>query len=519
MRKAVLLIAVVVVLGVGAYFGFSTVSNKGLKEGLDQALATLPPGWAVTYGSADVGLASNSITLKGVEIHGTGTTKVDAKIGEIDLTGPALDLAQNWARARANPAALAPDKAIAVANAITLKGVTVHSDKQDAAIGSVHVDKIRLYPWALLHDGVPGYGEVLGMARLAHPPEAGPALAEDMLPVLRWEAAVLLGFGVDSYSVEGVTGAAEVDRPGEAAVRVAYAAKNAHIDHLDRGKLALATIEAMTANGEPALDFAVDHVTMAGLDAQSTLTRVLSGAALDPAMLDGMALDKLDYAGLRVKTPSGAPVSLGEIAVSNIAFAHGSLTSGDFAVKGVKLDKAQLTDDQALDAFDKLGLETATVSVGGGYRWNVDKKTATLNDVNLTVDELGTITLSADLAGIDTPETMEQTASLNHAVLRYNDASLAERAIKAAAAQSGVDPAQFRLILAGMAQMQSAALGKGPDIAAAGKAIGAFLADPHNLTIELAPPQPVPLITMQADKDLPPQQIFAKLGIKVTANQ
>jgi hypothetical protein len=212
-------------------------------------------------------------------------------------------------------------------------------------------------------------------------------------------------------------------------------------------------------------------------------------------------------------------VTLSSIAFSNFAFAHSQLVSGDFAVAGLKLSKAQITDPQVLDSFNKLGLETLTIGFGAGYTWDADKKLAAVKNVNLKIDELGALTLSMDLGGVDKPETMAQTATLNHAVLRYNDASFAGRAVKMAAAESGADPAQFGQQLAGMVQMQSAALGNSPAIAAAGKAVSDFLTNPHNLTIELSPPQPLPVATLENDKDLPPDQIFTKLGVKVTANQ
>ena len=192
--------------------------------------------------------------------------------------------------------------------------------------------------------------------------------------------------------------------------------------------------------------------------------------------------------------------------------------SGEFSVGGVKLTKALLTNPQALDAYSKLGIDVMTFSFGGSYHWDTDRKTAMLKDFDVKIDELGGLNLSADLSGIEKPATLLQTAMLTHAVLRYADASLADRAIKLAAARTGADPAQFRQKISLVLPALAAQFGTGPVVATGTKAIVAFLADPHSLTIELAPPQPVALAGLAADRLLPLEQILTKFGVTVTAN-
>jgi hypothetical protein len=518
MRKIVLLIVAVVVIGGGGYYWMSIGKNKvtgDVKAGIDQALQKLPPGWAVTYKSLDLGVVAQQAVMKGVEVHGTGATKLDATIDEVDVTGPAFDFGKAWSDAAANPAAVAPDKALPVADAIAFKGVTVHLDGQDIKLGSAQIAKPRVYPWALLHAGVPGYNEV--MAQIQHP--AADPKPEDMLPLLRFEASYVLGVGYDSYDFEDISGTTKIAMPDAAATQAAFVLKKIAGASVDRGKMATAAMDGMSFKAGPQGDVTVDHVGITGLDAQNVLTQALSATTVDPSMVDGLTLGKLEYAGMTVKMPDEPPVTIGSIAVSNIVFAHSLLVSGEFSVAGFKITKALMTDEQALDAFNKLGLDVATLSFGAGYKWDVDKKTAVLKEASFKIDELGALTLSADLGGIEKPETMEQTATLNHAVLRYNDASFAGKALKIAATESGADPAGFGQQMAAMVQAQGAMIGKSPGIAAATKAIGTFLTDPHNLTIELTPPQPLAMATLDDDKDLPPEQIFNKLGVKVTANQ
>ena len=52
-----------------------------------------------------------------------------------------------------------------------------------------------LIPWALLHGGVPSWTEVQAtFTKRSNPPQL-----EDMLPLLRFEASIMLGIGYDAY--------------------------------------------------------------------------------------------------------------------------------------------------------------------------------------------------------------------------------------------------------------------------------------------------------------------------------
>ena len=521
MRKLVLLVILVAVVGGGAwaYMTFSVKANNGVKEALDRSLKTLPPGWTASYKSIDVGLAAQEAVVKGFELHGPAGTIKDATIDEIDITSPALDLDKSWATAAANAAILKPEQPLPVVDGVAIKGLTIHSDDPkvtvEIKVGAVQMTKIRVYPWALMKIDQPMIDQV--KALLAQPPNQSDP--EAMMPVLRLEAAALLGYGYDGYTIDDVAVTATGPGPDGAPQTVVITVKHGAGTGVDRGKMASFAVDGIHVAAMPELDMTVDHATMAGLDVQQPFNKIMANGTLDPTLLDGLTLTSIEYKGMTVKAQDSPPMTMGSIGFSNIAFGHGLMTSADFAVSGVKVSKALVTDEQMLDGFNKLGIDTATISFSAGYRWDTDKKTAVLKEASFKIDELGALTLSADLAGIDKADTLEQTATLNHAKLRYDDASFAGRAIKVAAQDNGQDPAAFKQQLTGMVQMQSAMLGKSPAITAAAKAVGTFINDPHNLTIELAPPQPVALATLEDDKDLPPDQIFSKLGVKVTANQ
>ena len=80
-------------------------------------------------------------------------------------------------------------------------------------------------------------------------------------------------------------------------------------------------------------------------------------------------------------------------------------------------------------------------------------------------------------------------ARLAHARLRLEDASLADRLLRLGAAMAGIDVEAFRQQITALMQQPDA----GPELSAAQLAIGTFITEPHTLTVELAPPAPVPV--------------------------
>jgi hypothetical protein len=509
MRKIVLFAALAGGIGLGAYYGLSSLSDRGVKRALDQALQKLPPGWTVTYDSANYGMFSNRAVLKGVAIHGTGNVKLDAQIDELDVAGLALDLGSTWAAAAADPAARTPDKALPVADAIAVKGVTAHLDTQEIRLGFGRIERMRLYPWALLHDNIPSFAEA--MDRVAHP--STPAKPEDILPLLRLEAAYFLGTGYGSYTADDLAVRFQVAMPDAPPTAVAYTLRKLTATNVDRGTGDFAA-DGFAATAEPKLDGKIDHVVMAGLDVRKFFTQILSGAPLDAPGTEA-TLGKLDYTGIAIKTPTGAPLTISDIALSNLAVAQGLLVSADFSVTGFKVAKALVTDPRALAVFNQWGLDSVTVGFGADYNWNIEQKTAVLKQAEIKLDELGALTLSADFSGVEKADTLQQTGALNHAVLRYTDASLAGRALKIAA--SGGDPADYARQITLVIRSQSALLGNSEAVTGAVDAIGAFLADPHRLTIEATPPAPLTLAAFDAMRSAPAAELFPKLGLTITA--
>jgi len=516
MRKWIIAL-VVVLAGAGGYYGWTRLhENIGeqFRAGLDQWIKTLPPEYAMTYKTAEYNVATNTATLGGVTFKSTSAQPFDVTLDQVEVSKPSTEFAAAWAQAMANPAALAPDKALPVAGSITIKGAASHLATGSATVASIRLDGLRLYPWALLHAGVPSWGEAQAtLTKRSNPPQLA-----DILPLLRFEASILLGIGYDAYAVDDTQVALKLPAtPQMQATDVTYNVRKFSGSGYDRGSRADAQAEDATIQAAPLGTITLERVSMADMKFQEPLSHILAGDPLTPAMLDGLGIGRIEYAGMRVKRPDGKEIPVGTFSLSKIGFSNGVPISGELSYAGLKLSKALLPDPRAQDAFDKLGIDTLTLSLAASYQWDLDQQRIVVRNVVLKIDELGALTLSADLAGMRPGMDVLYQGSLAHALLRYDDASLADRVLKAAASQTGTDAAAFRQQVMAMVDMRATALGNAPAIAAIADAVKTFLGEPHSLTVELAPSAPVPftepLATMQ------PADIATLIGLTVSANK
>lgn len=107
----------------GAYFGAFFYVGTQLRQALDESMTRLPPGWTVTYKTADVtSLLPRQVRLTGIEIRHAADASPDATIAEIDLVDPSLDPAALSLTAIAADGADA-QKPVPLADSIGIKDV------------------------------------------------------------------------------------------------------------------------------------------------------------------------------------------------------------------------------------------------------------------------------------------------------------------------------------------------------------------------------------------------------------
>ncbi len=391
-----------------------------------------------------------------------------------------------------------------------MTGIALHSAVVNLTEGSIHVTNLHLYPWALLHGGMPSWQDL----QAALTPHPGPPDASDMQKILRAEAAVVMGVGYDGYDA-GPTKVTET----LPACDIQYDIRKVTGDSFDRGTFKGGSGEGITFRGSKFGTVSIDRVAIGPTDIREPMTRLVNGEALSAALLNGIQIGRIDYSGITAQLPSGAATHIGGLSFGPVAFASGMPVSGKLGWTDVSVTRDQVSDPRAEEVFDKLGLQTVTMSFAFAYDWDIAQQRVSLHDTMLKVNELGTITVAAELTNALPNLAALAQLSLAHARLRFDDASLVDRALRAGAAQTGTDPIAYRQQIVDMVRQQSNTQGVvSPALTAACNAAGDFVAAPHSLIIELSPAQPVPVMALKG-MNASPGMLASMLGLVVSATQ
>jgi len=563
MRRTLIAVVTVIVLAGAAYYGLFVVPSQQLRAGLDQTIATLPARYSVKYGGARYSLFSHTATITDLSIQGPASYPLNQTIAKITVEHPALDFVDQWNKAQANPSALKPDQAIPVADRVTVEGAKFSGNGGGATAGSGTIAssslaKIRIYPWPFFQPGVPplqDFGTVFlsaleaqkkvtaeqqallaqqqkSLAQPRDPAQQGAAptpadfqrLQKDaldaLLPLARLEAVVYLGLGFDSFDSSGLDVTSVM--PASAAApfgNLHVAASKMHLAAFDRGIGDGSTTDGMVEEFGPSGKIAVDHASLGNMVLRDTAARLVNGAPLTMALLDGASFEGMEFDGMSVTLPTGGATQIQKIVLSNLTFDHSFLKSFGFNITGLKQDASSL-DGRAKAAFQQLGLTTLTINIATSFQWDADKKTATLHDNSISIDELGSLQLNADLvnvgpSGVAGPEL----PGFSKAVLRYQDGSLINRLLSAGGKRTPEQLAQMRQAFAANMLHNLGAFAADPKLAGSVTAITDFAKTPQNLTVTLAPSAPVPLAAIKDLAAQGPQTLVDTLGLSVTANQ
>lgn len=499
--------AVLIVIG-AAYWGTGFYFDSLVRNGLDQFIQHLPPGYKVAYKTATYSPLTGKAEVGGIEIHVALTSGLfDGSIAQLELVRPNLKLADGWNDAVANPTAWRLDQPLPVGDQILLRGMHLQSAFQTIDVDTERLDGARIYPAALLHPGLPGLGTVLGGFQAGQKPSD-----EMVFDMLRLEAAFALGIGCDSWENIGFRAMGKT-LPNAALPDQSFAYEIAQLTAkgLDRGIWQSLTGEDISFSSTSGGTAKFGRLTFSGMDVRQVATRLLDATDLTPVLFDGLAIKRVEYADLTVQSNVGPSMSLETFTLADFVVAQGEPVSGALQLKGLRLDQNQMTDPSQVAFFTQLGIDHVTVGLGLAFDRDVATGRATVHDSYLKFDELGSVDLSADLVGLPIGAN-PLGAKLAKATLHYRDASLADRLLRLMA--HGGDPEQARGELILIARQQGEAFG--PDLTAA---MVAFLQKPGSLTAELAPTEPLPLAALAVLQSWPRDQIAKLLGLTLQANQ
>ncbi|MGH7120486.1 MAG: hypothetical protein ACREFP_16105 [Acetobacteraceae bacterium] len=509
--------AAAVVVAAALYGGLVAYPQARFRAALSAARQFLPAGVSLDYKSADYSLFSDRGTLTGVALHSSGPLPLDVAIARVELLRPSLALGKNWQRAEHNPAALRPETAIPVAAALKFSDVSIHTPSLSEKITAARINGLRLYPWALLHPGIPTLADVMTALARRRQPRSLAAI----VPILRFEAAMVLGVGNTGVDLNGITATLRLAAiPGLPARKVTYRIASTTGPANERGIFGAGTAAHVAiALGAPAGTVTIEKIAIGGWNLRNPAKRLLAASTLSPSLLSGLAIGRLQAAAVALQRPSGPPITLGTLTLSRIAVSDGLPVSAAFSWHGLLLTRAEMPTEEARLAFARLGLDTLTVNLDAAYNWELDANRIALQNARLDVAQLGSLALSASLVEVTPHPGVLDRARLAHAVLRYKDASLVARASGAAASLTDTSPQSFRQRMITLIRNRADEFASSPAITEAAKAITTFLRAPHSLTITFSPADPVPLAALRNAATMTPPALASLVGLSVTANQ
>ncbi|WP_025030816.1 hypothetical protein [Nitratireductor aquibiodomus] len=217
------------------------------------------------------------------------------------------------------------------------------------------------------------------------------------------------------------------------------------------------------------------------------------------------------------------------------------------AVENFWVDVAALADNSA--ARSKLGeysYEELSGRVDMAGSWALEDGRMKITRYDVKVENAGTLAITADISGY-TPEFIRtlqemqkqmesateeqkqaqglamlglmQQLSLHGASIRFSDASLTGKVLAYAAEQQGVKPEdvanQAKAIVPLMAGQYL-----GPDLTQSlSKAVTAYLDNPRNITISVAPEEGIPFAVLMGTAMGSPEALAKQVGLSIMANE
>ena len=221
------------------------------------------------------------------------------------------------------------------------------------------------------------------------------------------------------------------------------------------------------------------------------------GAKAEPVEIKRIAVEDFDFAAVDKK----APPNFARVRVEGI-------------VIGAK-------PAEGIDLAELAGIDKITADFQLDYRLDADRKTMTLNRLELDLNGLARMELSMVLDGVsaesvDKPEAAMNDASLRTATFLFEDRSLLSKVLPAAAKMQGIEP--VALIVMSKAVLAGLRAGQGTATLAALDALGSYLDDYRQpkgpLRVTLNPPEKTSAAALSAMTT--PDEAIKALGLVVS---
>lgn len=266
------------------------------------------------------------------------------------------------------------------------------------------------------------------------------------------------------------------------------------------GRFSLGGAEMSFTSDAGAGTFTSNALTLDGLD----LTSVVAAARAGDASAGLPRLSRFSWDGGEARVPDkevAKDAPGGNMIQFKLSSVNGDVTyAGDVPLRAVTTLKGlTITPPKAspmAEGLGQAGLQALTVSGSFAGTYDPPTKRYVLDDYSVQVGDIGTLSLRARFAGIDaatftaaTPELRLQSllaGSIGGINLRLVNAGGVEKVLAATAAKQGTTPAALQKEAAAMAgQIVPMMLGGAAGAAGLGQALGAFVANPRSITVDV----------------------------------
>lgn len=216
------------------------------------------------------------------------------------------------------------------------------------------------------------------------------------------------------------------------------------------------------------------------------------------------------------------------------------------SVEEFSADLSQAKDPKAKEAVAALGYSTISGDMEIAAQWTPADGRATLEQMDITVADAGTLSLSVDVGGY-TPELartvqelqakmtnvsdeeksaqglamlgLMQQLTFRGATIRFTDDSLTDKLLGYTAARQNLKRDDVVNLAKAVLPLYLSQLGNPEFTASVTTAVSTFLDNPGSFAITAQPTDPVPFAMVFAGAVAAPQSLVGQLGVSVTATE
>jgi len=497
MQRRVLLVGGAALIAVVAIVSFRSMGRReaghALDHSMDQVIATLPPGYTATHGATEVNPLTGTLTVHDLALSLGGKKLWTAET--VTVSGAdrqaLTDVFDPAAYKDGRPAWTA--KRLLIADATANGVVFPHANKDaDVRIKSVTLHQLSGRPF-----------------------DAAPTPAVVDTRAFRADAA--LAFAIQSLELHNL---ALVRNPPATGTLTLASAVLRDYDGGLIGKAALQnfTLDAPGAKpGDTSVHATLDTIEMKHVDASGALQAIRNQDHPGAVSFTPTPGAVIRVAGLLADVAPGPHITVQEFQAHASAALPQGASGGEGSLHGltIALKDTPLAPGPAA-ALAAFGMREFTLDITGKSTTNPALQNSELAE-DVVLKDLGTLHLAFGLRPAE-PGTPDQdpkaallSAPITHATITWQDASLVNRVLAAAAVQMNTTPDAVR------AQLALPLLTLGflmPDQPDAADQITHFLNNPGTITATLAPPSP---ISLAAVSKAPTEQQAHLLGARVEA--